>query len=77
MPSRLAFRPRETPPSVPPEPTAATKPSTLPSVSAQISSAVVAVWMSRLAVLSNWLAHTAPPGSVAARASARRAEYFT
>ena len=72
MPSRLAFSPRETPPSVPPVPTAETKPSTLPSVSAQISSAVVAVWMSRLAVLSNWLAQTTPPGSVAASASARR-----
>ncbi len=52
------------PASVPPVPTAATKPSTLPSVCRQISGPVVSICASRLATLSNWLAQTAPFGSV-------------
>jgi hypothetical protein len=65
--ARLALRARATPPSVPPEPTAATKPSILPAVSDQISSAVVVSWMWRLAMLSNWLAQIAPSVSSASR----------
>ena len=53
-----------TPASVPPVPTAQTKPSTLPSVWRQISGPVVSIWPSRLATLSNWLAQIAPAGSV-------------
>ena len=45
-----------TPVMVPPVPMPATKMSTLPSVSAQISSAVVRRWMSGLASLANWRA---------------------
>jgi hypothetical protein len=47
------------------------KPSTLPSVSRQISGAVVFTWAWRLATLSNWLAQIAPLGSDAAICSAR------
>jgi hypothetical protein len=49
-----------TPASVPPVPTAETKPSTLPPVCAQISCAVVRMWPSRFATLSNWFAQIAP-----------------
>ena len=49
----FALSPMLTPPSVPPEPTAQMKPSTLPSVSRQISGAVVSMWPWRLAMLSN------------------------
>ena len=54
-----------TPASVPPVPTAQTKPSTLPSVCSQISGPVVRTWVSRLATLSNWLAQIAPSGCFA------------
>ncbi len=56
---------------VPPVPTPATKKSTWPSVSAQISSAVVALWMATLAGFVNWLARIAP--SVLATISLARA----
>ena len=65
-----AFSPAATPASVPPVPAAHVKPSTAPSVSFQISIAVVAAWKSRLAVLSNWLANHALPGSCAFQVSA-------
>ena len=53
------FSTRLTPVTVPPVPMPATKMSTLPSVSAQISSAVVFSWIAGLAGLPNWLAETA------------------
>ncbi len=62
-----------TPASVPPVPTALTKPSTLPSVCSQISGPVVRTWTSRLATLSNWLAKIAPCGCSRASRSAIRA----
>ena len=77
MSGLIALRPAATPASVPPEPTAQMKPSTLPSVSRQISGAVVSIWAWRLATLSNWLAQIAPFGSVFASSSARRPESFT
>ena len=58
-----------TPVIVPPVPIPATTMSTPPSVSAQISSAVVRRWMAGLASLANWRARTAP-GRSAATASA-------
>ena len=48
-----AFRYSATPVSVPPVPTPATKMSTLPSVSSQISGPVVRRWISGLAGLEN------------------------
>ena len=65
--SLFAFKPSPTPASVPPVPTAQVKPSTLPSVCAQISSAVPAICARRLAILSNWLAQIAPGVSSAIR----------
>ena len=59
----LALSAIDTPPSVPPEPTAQMKPSILPCVCSQISGPVVSTWARRLAVLSNWLAQIAPLGS--------------
>ena len=53
-----------TPASVPPVPTAQMKPSTWPSVCAQISGPVASTWAWRLATLSNWLAQIAPAGSL-------------
>ena len=56
MPTKEGLRgliPSTHPVSVPPVPTAATRMSTLPSVSFQISSAVVFRWISGLAGLSN------------------------
>ena len=64
--ARRALSARATPPNVPPVPVAATNASMRPSVCAQISAPVVRSWMSRLAVLSNWLDQMAP-GSAAAR----------
>ena len=64
------FRTRPTPVRVPPVPTPATKTSRWPSVSAQISSAVVASWIAGLAVFSNCWGITASPIS-AASSSAR------
>ena len=61
----------DTPASVPPVPQAHVKASTRPAVWCQISGPVVARWPSRLAWLSNWLAHTAPI------ASASRCETWT
>lgn len=49
-----------TPLMVPPVPMPATTASTVPSVSFQISSAVVRRWTSTLAGLSNWRTWTAP-----------------
>ena len=49
-----------TPVIVPPVPMPATKMSTWPSVSFQISSAVVLRWISGLASLANWRARTSP-----------------
>ena len=65
------------PASVPPEPIEQMKPSSLPSVCSRISGAVVSIWAWRLATLSNWLAQTAPPGSVFASSAASRPETFT
>jgi hypothetical protein len=45
---------------VPPVPMPATSRSTAPSVSSQISTPVVALWMAGLAGLSNWRAQMAP-----------------
>ena len=67
---RLAFNAIDTPASVPPVPQEQVKASTLPSVWRQISGPVVARWPSRLAVLSNWLAQTAP-NSPASRSDVR------
>ena len=53
-----------TPASVPPVPTALTKPSIRPSVWRQISGPVPSTWARRLATLSNWFAQIAPFGSV-------------
>jgi len=55
----FSFRASDTPPSVPPVPTAQMNPSTRPFVCSQISSAVVVRWPSRLAWLSNWRAQMA------------------
>ena len=66
-----------TPDRVPPEPTAQMKPSTEPPVCSQISGPVVVRCASRLATLSNWLAHSAPFGSTAARSAASRSEVRT
>jgi hypothetical protein len=66
-----------TPASVPPVPTAQTKPSIFPPVCSQISGPVVSMCACRLATLSNWLAQMAPLGSLAAISSARRPETFT
>ena len=52
-PGRRGFSARAMPVSVPPVPTPPITASTWPAVSAQISSAVVAAWMSGLAGLSN------------------------
>jgi hypothetical protein len=52
-PGFFALSASPTPVTVPPVPTPATKMSTWPSVSAQISSAVVARWMAGLAGFSN------------------------
>ena len=60
----------------PPVPTAETKPSILPSVCSQISTAVVSTWPSRLATLSNWLAQIAPFGTVFASCSASLPDTF-
>ena len=54
------FRKKATPASVPPVPIAQVKPSTLPSVCAQISGPVDAMCPSRFAVLSHWFAQKAP-----------------
>ena len=72
-----SFNAMPTPASVPPVPTAQTKPATLPSVCCQISGPVVSVWAWRFATLSNWLAQTAPFGSLLASFSATRPETFT
>ena len=56
-PGRRGFSARAMPVSVPPVPAPPTTMSTRPPVSAQISSAVVAAWMSGLAGLSNWPRH--------------------
>ena len=61
------FSANATPASVPPVPQAQVKASTLPSVCSQISGPVAARWPSRLARLSNWLAHTAPVSSAIRR----------
>ena len=66
-----------TPAKVPPVPTEQMKPSMLPPVWLQISSAVVRIWPSRLATLSNWLAQIAPFGSLFASCAASRPESFT
>jgi len=65
------------PASVPPDPTADTNPSTLPSVWRKISGPVVRTCASRLATLSNWFAHNAPAGFDLAISAARRPETFT
>src|SRR5438067_2021369 len=70
-PGFLARSACATPASVPPEPTAQMKPSTLPPVCAQISGPVPSAWACRLATLSNWLAQNAPAGSLLASCSAR------
>jgi hypothetical protein len=49
----MCLKKRETPVMVPPVPTPATKTSTWPSVSAQISGPVVASWIAGLAGLAN------------------------
>ena len=59
-----------TPVMVPPVPMPATRMSISPSVSAQISSAVVVRWISGLASLANWRARMAP-GRSATISSAR------
>ena len=69
-----ARSPSATPASVPPEPTAQMKPSIRPPVCSQISGAVLSTCAWRLATLSNWLAQTAPFGSVASSFSASRPE---
>jgi hypothetical protein len=73
----VACSPSATPASVPPEPTAQMKPSTLPPVSRQISGAVVSTCACRLTTLSNWLAQIAPFGSLFAICSARRPDTRT
>ena len=60
---------------VPPVPMPATKTSTAPSVSSQISGPVVARWIAGFASFSNWLASTAP-GRSAAICSARETAPF-
>ncbi len=60
-----AFSTWPTPVMVPPVPMPATTMSTWPSVSFQISSAVVWRWISGLASLANWRARTAPGRSAA------------
>ena len=62
-----AFSAIATPASVPPVPQAQVKASILPPVCCQISGPVVAWCPSRLARLSNWLAHTAPISSASRR----------
>ncbi len=57
---RRGFKTRPQPVKVPPVPTPITSASTLPCVSAQISSAVVKACTSGLAGFSNWLGCTAP-----------------
>src|SRR5438477_6973963 len=63
---RRDFRYSATPAKVPPVPVEATNASIRPPVCAQISGPVVRAWVSRLAVLSNWLDQT-EFGSDAAR----------
>ena len=71
----FSLRTFATPEMVPPVPTPATKTSTWPSVSAQISSPVCATWAAGLAGLVNWEAMMAPGRSEAMRsASATAAE---
>ena len=62
-PGLRALSTSPTPVMVPPVPMPATTMSTSPSVSFQISSAVVLRWISGLAALANWRASTAPSRS--------------
>lgn len=72
-----ARRNSATPLKVPPVPTEQMKPSTAPLVCSQISRPVVSRCTTRLAVLSNWFAHSTPFGSRSARSAARRPETLT
>src|SRR5688500_14093248 len=67
-----AFSAMAIPPSVPPVPTAQAKPSTRPPVWRQISGPVPSMCARRLATLSNWFAHIAPPGASFGLAPGRR-----
>src|SRR3546814_12073026 len=70
--SSNSFSPSPTPAMVPPVPAAQVKPSIRPSSCSHSSGAVPSMCALRLAILSNWLAQTAPGVS-----SARRREVCT
>ena len=75
-PGFFSFRYSPTPVTVPPVPTPATKASTAPSVSRQISRPVPALWAAGLAGLTNWPAIKLPGISFASSSALAMAPFI-